>query len=240
MPDMGLGDLASQVAEDLQRQHTQETKESPRQAIEEESPMVIENRSGGPFAKIRFSWRSSDKAILEQIKTAAQTVFWEQFSDTVAALDKFYSSVRVPETRSVGGETIVVKDAGGRLVFRRDDAGQFVEDWSQLTGYDIDELLFRLQRVKLALSQQTTELLNEAVFARYIAQDAYDEAYGSLMEGTQGDRSARANRESRQDRYQAFFRYWLWSQADVFMKELTQFLRVAERIRGFRIQDLRD
>ena len=56
------------------------------------------------------------------------------------------------------------------------------------------------------------------------------------MDGTQTDKSARASRESQSERYQAFFRYFLWSKADALQRETRQVVRILERIREWRIR----
>jgi hypothetical protein len=57
------------------------------------------------------------------------------------------------------------------------------------------------------------------------------------MDGTVAERTARANRESRQDRYHAYMRFYFWSHADVFLKEIQAFMRRLEKIRDWRMWD---
>ena len=60
----------------------------------------------------------------------------------------------------------------------------------------------------------------------------------SVMVGTQGDRQAKANTVSRPDRYHAFFRYVLWSHADVFLREINTFAARLKDVRYWRVNSM--
>lgn len=229
---MSIGDMAAQTAQRLQDQYLADIKNTP-QEIDEQSQMRMEARNK-LFSKIEFRWRPSDAAILDQIRAAADQAFSELYSEAVRILDEFYSSLRIPEVNEYG---VVKHGPGGRVLWQKDARGQEVEDWSSLTGDDLEKCLFDLTRLKLVLAPQLNELLLEAVFARHLADDAHNDGYADVMEGTVGDRNAAASRAARQQKYHAFFLYWLWSQADAFMKEIVNFCRVLERIRYWRIED---
>lgn len=186
------------------------------------------------FAKIEFRWRTSDAGILEQIRGAADRLFNEVFASAMATLDGFYADLRVAEVNEYG---VAKRDSAGRVLWQKDSRGNEIEDWNQLTGDSLEKCLFDLTRLKLALAPQLNELLLEAVFAKHIADDAFQDAYNELLEETIPGRTSYASRKSRQDKYHAFFRYWFYSQADVFMKELNNFCRILERIRYWRIEN---
>lgn len=232
------GDLAEQVANQLQEQH-RALVESGELVLDEQGPMRAEARQS-VFARMHFSWRSSDKKILEQIRAAADAVVGDLFADTTAALDEFYASIRVPDTKIVGGQTVVNTDSRGRVLWKKDSRDREIEDWSRLlTGQDIEKCLLDLARVRLDLAPRVNELLLEAVYAKHIATDATHDAYSELVEGTIPDRHAHASRQDRQDRYAAYFRFYLWSQADVLSKELANLCRVLDRILYSRISSQR-
>lgn len=232
-----LGDFASEVAEKLLREQRDSLKKED--LVDECQPMVKDQKQS-LFAKVEFRWRTEDRLILDQIRNAASAVFWEQFEDAVGVIDQFYATIRVPETREVGGHSIVLTDENRRMIFKKDPTGNYAEDWGSLTGQDIEKCLLDLSRLKLVMSQQLTELLNEAVFAKHIYDDAYQAGYSSLIEGTQGDRNARASRDARVDKYHAFFRWVLYSQAEAFSRELSDLMRRLERIREWRVRTQRD
>jgi hypothetical protein len=226
-----VGDLASQVAKQLQDEHLA-IMETAEAIVDEETPMRVEPRKM-LFAKMEFSWRTSDAAILDQIRAAADRAFGELYGNAITILETFYASLRVAQLNEYG---LVKKDSGGRILWQKDSRGKEIEDWGRLTGDDLEKCLFDLTRLKLVLAPQLNELLLEAVFAKHIADDAHKDGYADLIDGTVGDRNAHASKVGRQDKYHAFFRYWLYSQADAFMKEISNFCRILERIRYWRIE----
>lgn len=227
-----IGDLAAEYSDRLMEDHVKYINEHGEPMLNDEQVMIRDLKKT-LFSKIQFRWRPDDEKILEQIRAGVDQMFSEMYEESFIVVDDFYSQMRVPEV--IDG--VVVKDSAGRVIWKKDSKGREVEDWDQLTGQDIEKTLLDITRLKLILAPQANELLLEAIFARHIFDDRTQEAYSSLMEGTVGDRTAHANRESKLDKYHAFFRFYLYSHAEVFLKELNNFARVLERIRYFRIQD---
>lgn len=227
-----IGDLAEEIAQKLQAEHVAEMEGQENLADEADVMHVEAKRS--IFAKMEFSWRPSDQRALEQIRAAGDGAFKQLFEHAVNIVDNFYASVRKAK---FDPETGVVETSGGRIVWETDEQGREIEDWGSLTGQDIETTLLDLTRLKLVLAPQLDELLLEAVFARHIADDVSAGGYAALYDGTVGDRNAHAKGVSQQHRYHAFFRYYLYRQADTFMREINNFARVLERIRYWRIDD---
>lgn len=227
-----IGDLAAQYSDQMMEEHARHLSEHGEDMLND-ADVMIRDLKKSLFSKIQFRWRPEDERILTQIREGVDVMFSEMYEETFIVIDDFYAQMRVPEV--VDGS--VVKDSAGRVIWKKDARGREVEDWDQLTGQDIEKTLLDITRLKLILAPQANELLLEAIFARHIFDDKLQESYSSLMEGTVGDRNAYANRESKMDKYHAFFRFYLYSHAEVFLKELNNFARVLERIRYFRIQD---
>jgi hypothetical protein len=225
-----LGDQAEYLAKKFVTETCVPVAEAA--AITEEAALASENNI---FTKIRFSWRPEDRAALERVRASADGMFAEAFEGTIQIIDQFYEMLRVPATR----EGIVVRDTTGRTVWQRDDQNRIIERWSQLTGQDIEFTLLNLERVKLTLAPKVNSLMLEALYARQIAGDISDEAWLGIMEGTQGDKTAKANRESRMDRYHAYFRFYLYSVADAFLKEVNAFMKLLNDIRWWQIKSQR-
>ena len=205
-------------------------------AIAEEAALQAENSL---FTKIRFSWRPEDKAFLNRIRVSADAMFETAFAYAITVIDQFYEALRVPRQREVDGRMVVVKDAAGRIVWQTDERGNPIERWDQLTGQDVEQTLANLDRLKFSLSPQVNQLMLEALYARHVAGDTHDEAWGDIMDGTQGDKSAKSNRESRVDRYAAFYRFYLYSVADTFLKEVNGFIKHLENIRYWQVRTQR-
>jgi hypothetical protein len=219
------------VALELQDKHLA-VIEAGEDVVDEEAPMRSELRRS-VFSKIEFRWRTSDHRILDQIRAAGDDTFKHLYDDAIDVMDNFYSSLRVAEVNEHG---VVLRDSAGRIVWQKDSKGNEIENWGQLTGDDLEKCLCEITRLRLALAPQVNELLLEAVFAKHIADDAHSDAYAELLDETIPGRTAYASKKARADKYHAFYRYWLYSQADSFQKELVNFCRILERIRYWRIE----
>lgn len=222
-----LGDIAERMAQKLTTEVSAPLQEAT--AIAEEAALLEENNL---LTKIRFSWRPEDRAALERIRIAADAEFEQAFGEALNVIDEFFMQLRIPMQRD--GQ--IVKGADGRIVWQVDDDGRIIEDWQQLTGQDIEQTLVNLGRVHMFVAPQVNQLFLEALFARHSAQDSYDEAWSGMMDGTQGDRTARSNRESRHDRYHAYFRFYMYSVAKTFLDEITAFQKLLSNIRYWRTQ----
>jgi hypothetical protein len=229
-----LGDLAESAAAKLQDEQLALIEAGDLTVTESE--VLRRDAAAGIFAKIEFHWRTSDRLILEQIRAAADAMFDDQFDAAITVLDRFYQSLRAPQVNAHG---VVVSGSDGRPVWQQDSDGKPVEDWGRLTGQDIETALFDLQEIRLTVSQQVDELRSEAIYAKHVYDDGYQDGYRGLVEGTQGDRNAHASKVSRTDKYHSFFRYYVYSRSNTFWQELNAFIRLLERVRDWRVREQR-
>lgn len=227
------GDMAKSVARQLQNEWLEKIAADGSALIDEEPVMLAESKS--IFSKITFRWRADEQSQLERIRAAVDRVMGDLYDDGKQSIDNFYARLRVAEFDPNTG--VVTTDSGGRVVWRTDERGKEIEDWSQLTGQDIEQCLMELSRVKLEIAPKVNELLLEAVFAKHIHDDQFQDAYSELVEETIPGRNAYAARKTRQDKYHAFFCYYLWSSAKTFLSEIENFCRVLERVRYWRIEE---
>ncbi|AON96958.1 hypothetical protein BI081_gp149 [Mycobacterium phage Tonenili] len=234
MTELRDGDLASAVAAKLQQDHLKEIEASGEPFVDAESPMIRSARKS-IFTKIDFRWRASDEADLAHIRSGAEAMFAPMYAELKKIIDDFYAQMRIAEINPDTGQRLL--DAQRRVIWQRDKDGKIIEDLSQITGQDIEKTLLDIARLKSDVAPRVHNLLAEAVFARHIADDSYQDHYAELVEGTIGDRNAHASLKSREDKYHAFFRWYLWGQADAFLKEVREFTRLLERIRYWRIDD---
>lgn len=228
-----VGDLAAEAATELQNEHMEKFLEDGNVVnYGDDDDVMTREKRRGPFAKLTFRWRPSDQMLLEQIRAGASVAFAELFEDAIVIIDNLYRSMRRPVLNSHG---VPVRDDVGRAVWETDERGRIIHDWDLLTGQDIEEALVQIARLKLVASPRVNNLLMDALLAKRIHQEKRDDEYVAMIDGTIDDKNAKANRKSREDNYHAFFRFWLWSQGDVFLKELGNFQRVLERVRDRRI-----
>lgn len=224
-----VGDLAAQAADQLMTEHVKAIDADGEEELGDEEVMIRELKKN-LFSKIQFRWRSEDEKILEQIRAGVDELFAEMYEESFYIIDEFYGQMRIP----VQVDGLVQTDRDGRVIWKRDQRGREVEDLDQLTGQDIEKTLLDITRLKLLLTPQANDLLLEAIFAKHVFDEMYHQAYESVMDGTIKDREAHASRQSRVDKYHAFFRFYLYSHAEVFLKEVNNFARVLERIRFWR------
>ena len=184
--------------------------------------------------KIRYNWAPEDHITVEQLRMTSEKLITEAFQKTFTIIDELYESFRKVEINSNG---IAVRDAQGRLQYKKDEIGNYIEDFADLTGQDIEKALLDIQRERFVTSQMIAELLLEANFAHFVYKDEFWEKYESILDGTNPLREAKANRETKQSKYFSYFRYYVWYRANEFNKELDNLTRILERIRQWRIAE---
>lgn len=228
------GDMAQKAAEALREEQMAEIVKANQPLELEDKVDVMAKIGTGLFSRLEFKWRDSDERVLNQVRAATNAMYVKLFAEAFAVVDDLYAAIRKPKFNDHG---VVVVDSEGRMVWEVDEhTGQPLEDWESLDGLDIERCLFRLARLRMNVAAQVNELLMEAMFAKKIHTDTYDDAYVAMLDGTIQDRTSKANRKSREDNYHAFFRYVLWSQGDAFLRELKNFQWVLEKTRDWRIR----
>lgn len=185
--------------------------------------------------KIRFVWREEDQSILDRIEIAATAMFANMFSEAIDEMNLFYARLRVPRINPDTG--IVLDDGHGNYLYQTDSRGRYIERWDQLVGSEVEQAIMNLARIKLVVAPEVNKLKSKAVYAKMVAEDLKDDVWKKVAQGTVGDKTSKANRESRQDRYHAFFSYHLWTVADTFLRELIDFMYRLKDVRMWRIQD---
>jgi hypothetical protein len=226
------GDIAKSVARQLQNEHLASIAGDGSAFVDEEPVMLAAGKS--LFDKISFRWRSDEQRHLDRIRSSVDTVVAHMYGEAKQVIDDFYAELRVPQINPETG--MVQRDRGGRIVWRRDERGKEIEHWDQMTGQDIERALMDLSRVRIDIAPKVNELLMEAVFAKHIHDDQYQDAFAELVEETIPGRNAYASRKTREDKYRAFFCYYLWSSAKVFQAEIDNFCWVLQKVRQWRIE----
>lgn len=225
---MDDSDVALNEARRLRRQYEKELEENPEGVQEELDAHKVMHRDGkGLLSKLRFEWRPDDYATLEQIRGAVDRQFETMFTEVFDVVDRLYAGMRVPVTDKVGQPVY----EQGRMQFEVDERGHYVERWDRLTSDEIDDAIFRLGELRLHLHPRVNSLLMDALFAKYRANDEWDDAYTEILEDTVPGRTAKANKKSRQDRYHALFLNWVYTNADALLREVVAFQRTLDNMR---------
>jgi hypothetical protein len=228
-----MADPVQQQVDDLEREMAQDVDgdiSAEDQTIQEQRyarHRLVQN-------KVKPDWKQDDRLVIDQLKSAAEMVVADLYGASFQLLDEIYTSVRTARVNKHGQ---VITDKDGRPVWERNPDGTYVEDWKSLDGYDIERTLLKLQELKIVTSQRVQELFLETAYARYVYQDEYHAAFESPVQGTNPQREAVANRKARDDRYNYLYRYWIYSNAQVFEREIKEVARLFERIRQWRISE---
>lgn len=186
------------------------------------------------FEKIRFKWRTEDEQILVRIRAHAEEEFTNNFADAIKVIDRFYATIRVPKMQNIDGQWMPVLDNQRRQVWEMDDFGRPKEDWNQVNGQDLEEAMMYLERIRFDARRRVSWLMSQAIYAKYAAGDYHDDTYVAVVEGTINDRNSKANRETRPDRYHAFFRFVLWHESSEFLDEIGHFMEYLAKIRNWK------
>lgn len=220
------GDLAVRLANEFQEKWLSTLDEDALSQLDEATNDRVEKRRL-LFTRMDFHWRAADREMLEQIRTSAKLTLTELYEPAQKIMDEFYAMMRVPMVTEDG---VAILDSDRRQMWKRDEHGNFLEDINQIDGQDIEKAILDIQRVRFVVSSLHAQLLSDAILARHLYDDRHAEGYESLVEGTQGDRNAKASRVSRSDKYKAFFHWHLYQMSNVFLQELNSFVRLLDRM----------
>lgn len=146
-------------------------------------------------------------------------------------LDRIYGQMRLQARR----HSEPVFDVGGRPVWERDERGKIIESVEHLSVHEMADAIVDLQRAKMSAALEVNRLRSQAIFAKRVADDTFDDAWPSS--GTQADRTVHANQDARTDRYHAFFRYHVYSHANVLLREVDDLIRRLDGVRYTLTQD---
>lgn len=228
------GDMARSLERKLQSEHLQHISADGESFVDQIE--IVQEQGKSIFDRISFRWRADEKAHLDRIRSSVDGMMGHMFAETKAIMDDFYRKLWVPEIDERTGMTVL--DSSGAVVWKTDPVtGEPVENWKQMDGQDIEECLLRLTRSRIEVAVQSNELLMEAVFAKHIYDDRFQDAFSELIEETIPGRNAYASRQTRVDKYRSFFSYYLWSSVKTFKAEVDNFCRILERVRYWRIEE---
>lgn len=220
------GDLAVRLADEFQEKWLATVDADVLEKLNEVDNVRMAKRRY-LFTRMDFHWRPADKAMLDQVRLSAKLTLGELYEVAQRVMDEFYAMMRIPV---VDGNGMAVLDAERRQVFERDRFGHYVENIDQITGQDIEKAILDMQRVRVVVASLHAQLLSEAILARHLYEDKHSEGYESLVEGTQGDRNAKASRVSRQEKYKAYFHWHLYNSSNAFLAEINSFIRLLDRM----------
>ena len=169
------------------------------------------------FQRMRMDWRSEDRTVMDRAKGAVDGWMQREFADAYRLLYQVFSQVREQEVNA-DGELVV--DHLGNPVWRRDENGQFVEDFNRLTIKDKENFMFSLTTRLVFWEQRAADAWGEAMFSKAMWEESYAVGYDAPRSGTVDNRNAKATIDSREDRYFAILLTYRSRKADALVRSL--------------------
>ena len=204
-------------------EHTKVVSKESDQSLDTDIDQRRRFRSPG-FHRMRIEWNDEDSLILTRAKDMAEKRLIAEFPDAYQVLNSIYDKVREP----VLSNCEVVKDSNGFVVWKRDEYGNFNEDWTNLTRSEKDNLLFTLTTRMVDWEIRSQKLWGEALFAKAMWEERFSLGFDAPPSGTMGDREAKGRIESAEERYFAIFLTMLSRMSESLVKSMNI---LAQRLR---------
>jgi hypothetical protein len=150
------------------------------------------------FARLRVDWRSEEGRAMTMLSGAVENRVRENFRDAFAIMEDVYAAVREPEIDGAGN---VKRDIEGKVVWRRTQSGDYLENWSALTMRQKEDFMMRITARLFDWEQKAANVWGEALIAKAQWEERFSIAYDAPMSGTIEDRTARAKIDAADERY---------------------------------------
>lgn len=161
---------------------------------------------------MRYVPRKSEADVLRKLEDTVESLIENLFANSTAALERFYLSVRKPVlARDNESGEILAKRVNGKVEYEKDEFGQFIEDWKNIDGYELEGLILTLQKVIIDVDDTVSKLYGRAMMAERVAKDEYYEKYREPIDGTKDDRAAFATVATRDSKWFFIYQYLLWN-----------------------------
>lgn len=159
------------------------------------------------FARMKTAWSPEERQVVDVAKDVVEQELLRRFADIYQVLFQFYSLVRDPV---VDGHGEVVKDENGWPLWKVDESGSAIEDWSLLTEKDKEHFLHLITTRLVLWEQNSDDLWGDAMFAKALWEERFSDSFVTApkVEGrrpTEADRTQHAQGLARDDRYFAIF-----------------------------------
>lgn len=178
------------------------------------------------FSRMRTDWRPDDQILMTKAKMAAEDRLLREFADAYRILNHIYDLVRTPDTDPRTGE--VLKDLHGYTVWKKDEYGQFIEDWTKLNNTQRDTILFTISTRLFEWEQLAADAWGEAMFAKGQWEENFSIGFEAPMQGTVQDREAAGRIHSADERYFAIQLTFYSRKAEALVRTMS---RLADRLR---------
>lgn len=182
---------------------------------------------------LRFEWTDEERETIETIRHIVKQEVASEFKQATHALHVLLAKVRTQAEM----DDEPAFDEQGLPVWETWPDGTVKEDWSRIDAVDIDQFIMNASVFSFFAGQSVVDSYGEAVFAKYMSEDAFAEAYASMHKGTISDKDAAAKRKTRQERYFAFYCAYKHKYMKELLDRMDNITRKLEFVRKSQIDD---
>lgn len=184
---------------------------------------------------LKFNWDDDERLTIETIKMAVDQMIQREYRDAFVAVQGILSLVREVERDPNTGELLYTES--GAPVWKKDASGAVREDYNKLDATDLDSAILHMATYSFFAGQWAIDAYMEAVFAKYMADDKQADAFSAIMQGTIQDKTATANRKSRDERYRAFYKAYTHRKIKELLDRMDSLRRSLEFVRKAQQED---
>lgn len=179
------------------------------------------------FSRMRTDWYGSDRLMMAQVHATAEEFIDTRFRSLLKVRAELYDVVREAEL-DVHGEPRL--DEFGWSVWKRDEEGDFIEDWGLLTNKQRERFLFLITARMFDWEESRDRIWSDSMMAKVQWEEAFSTGWQECTrgKGTEGDRTAAGRLTSQEERYFAIFEAYLSRRADSLVRGME---RLAQRVK---------
>ena len=170
------------------------------------------------FSRMRTEWTGPEGSILSSLKSVADGEILRLFPDAYSIMHDLWLLVREPEVDRHTGE--IYLDQWDLPVWKRNESGAYIEDYSLLGHRERDDFLFRITTAVFTWEQQAADLWGNAMFAKAIWEETFATGYIGASGRTIDDRTNAARLAAVDQRYFSIFQTLLSRRADAVVASL--------------------
>jgi hypothetical protein len=190
--------------------------------------------AGAVLPKLKMTFDKDEQETIDTIKFVVEQQVVSEFQPAFMLIKKFINRTRIPQLDGMGNE---VMDETGKVQWQRNSDGSIIEDWSKVGAMEMDSLVLNASTFSFFGGQKSIDLYAEAVFAKYMAEDAFDDKFAKILQGTISDKTTAANRNVRMERYFAFYKAYQYKRVKEVLDRLDSLVRRVEQVRMAQLKD---
>jgi hypothetical protein len=183
---------------------------------------------------LKFQWTESEQKTIDTIKRAVDQIVMREHREAFASVHRMLEKVRQQQADSDGAP---LADETGKPIWVKNLDGSVQEDYSRLDAVDMDGAIMKFATYAFFAGQASIDAYAEAVFAKYAADDTYQDVYASIMSGTVPDKTATAERKAREERYFAFLKAYTHKRVKELIDRMDSLRRTLEFVRQAQQKD---